>query len=271
MIETPERTSSPEDAPDERPRARSDSTRPNPFPGLDGSSDSDSAGDEPPHIEVLHHDAWVVVANKPPRLLVHRGPATKDRYFLLQELGRAVGSYLYPVHRLDRAASGIVAMATSSENARSLQAALCADDAVKEYLVLVRGETPPSGIIDRPLTDENSGEKRPAWTSYERIACFSRTSLLRVRIKTGRHHQIRRHLSHIAHQVIGCTHHGKGRINEFFRGEYGLPRLFLHSTWLDVSHPSGEGRLRVRAPLAADLRCFLARLPDVDPVVLAAL
>ena len=218
-----------------------------------------------PTIDVLHLDDSLVVASKPGCLMVHRNPHATDRYFLLQELSRKVGRHLYPVHRLDRAASGAIAMALSSEVARGLQEALSASDAVKEYLVLVRGTTPESGVIDRPLTDRDTGTKKPAYTSYERLACFSRCSLLAVRIRTGRHRQIRRHFSHLAHQVIGCSHHGKGRINRFFREEYGLPRLFLHARRLEFRHPSDEEMLRIVAPLADDLRRFLLRLPDVDP------
>jgi len=224
-----------------------------------------------PRIEVLHVDDSVVVASKPPGMLVHRGAAASDRVFLLQELGRLVGRRLFPVHRLDRAASGAIAMAFSSEAARDLQAAMSAEDAVKEYLVLVRGEMPERGEIDRPLTDQNTRVKKPARTTFERIAHLSRCSLLRVRIHTGRHHQIRRHMAHLAHQVIGDTSHGKGRINAFFRETYGLPRLFLHAALIDVRHPSGEGRLHIRAPLASDLREFLLRLPDVDAQMVAGL
>jgi tRNA pseudouridine65 synthase len=241
-----------------------DDTSPNP-------SDAGAAPAAQPLIEILHEDEDVVVASKPAGLLVHRSPESADRVFLLQELGYRLRRHLFPVHRLDRAASGAIAFACSSDAARRLQAHLAAADAVKEYLVLVRGETPERGEIDRPLTDHASGKVKPAFTSFERIACFSRCSLLRVRIKTGRHRQIRRHFAHLAHQVIGCTHHGKGNINRFFRERYGLPRLFLHSRLIDVLHPDGHSRLRAVAPLAGDLRQFLLRLEDVDRDLVAAL
>lgn len=227
---------------------------------------------EPPiPIDVLHQDADVVVASKPPGLMVHRSRESTDRVFLLQTLGQQIGQWLYPVHRLDRAASGAIAFGLSSEAARGLQESLSADDAVKEYLVLVRGEIAERGETDRPLTDQGSGVKKPAYTSWERVAVLSRMSLVRARIRTGRHRQIRRHFAHLAHQVIGCTHHGKGNINRALREEYGLPRLFLHAGLLDVRHPTREGRLVVRAPLAPDLRAFLARLPDADPELIATL
>ena len=169
-----------------------------------------------------------------------------------------------------RAASGAIAFALSSSAARELQAALEHDDTLKEYLTLVRGSTPESGTIDRPLTADN-GAKQAALTEFERIAEFSRCSLLRVRIRTGRRHQIRRHLSHIRHQLIGDSSYGKGRINRFFREEHGLPRLFLHARRLGFLHPDGSGRLEIVAPLPDDLREFLLRLPDVDPALVAGL
>jgi len=222
-------------------------------------------------IDILHRDDALVVASKPGGMLVHRSPRSSDQVFFLQELGRLVGCHLYPVHRLDRAASGAIAMAFSSEVAKKLQANLSADDAVKEYIALVRGETPEQGESQRPLTDHNTGVKKSAHTLFERIAVFSRCSLLRVRIRTGRHHQIRRHMSHLCHQMIGDTSHGKGKINTFFRENYGLPRLFLHAAVLDLRHPTAEGRLRVRSPLPKDLREFLLRLPDIDEELVAGL
>jgi tRNA pseudouridine65 synthase len=221
-------------------------------------------------ISVLYRDDVLVIADKPGGMLVHRSRESSDRVFLLQELRNQLGQHLYPVHRIDRAASGAIAFALSSDAARAVQAALGRDDARKEYLVLVRGSAPAAGEIDRPLTGEN-GEPQAARTSFERLAELSRCSLLRVRIHTGRRHQIRRHLAHLRHQVIGDTSYGKGGINRFLRQGFGLPRLFLHAAALGFEHPFAGGRLEVRAPLAEDLRSFLLRLPDVDPALVARL
>jgi tRNA pseudouridine65 synthase len=214
-----------------------------------------------PEIPVLHLDEHLVVVAKPPGMIVHRTRESSDRVFLLQELGAQLGRFLYPVHRIDRAASGIIAFALSSDAARGLQAALAREEARKEYLVLARGSTPEAWDVDLPLKDEK-GLAQPARTSFTRLAEFSRLSLLRARIHTGRRHQIRRHLSRTAHQIIGDTTHGKGKINGFFRKEYGLPRLCLHAERLEITHPATGEPLRVRAPLAEDLRAFLLRLPD---------
>lgn len=211
-------------------------------------------------IDILYQDDDLIVADKPPGLLVHRSRESSDRVFLLQLLRDQVGRYLYPVHRLDRAASGAIAFALSSEMARELQASLTSPTARKEYLALVRGSAADSGEIDRPLTGAN-GEKKDALTRYEKLGEIYRSSLLRVRIFTGRRHQIRRHLAHLGHQLIGDTTYGKGKINRFLREEHGLPRMFLHCARLGFEHPGSGKRVEVRAPLAEDLRVFLLNLP----------
>jgi len=219
------------------------------------------AADPIPPIPLLHLDDDFVAASKPGGLIVHRTRESSDRVFLLQELSAQVGRFLYPVHRLDRAASGAIIFAFSSEAARLLQAALGAEDARKEYLTLVRGSPPERWESADPLKNEN-GVPQAARTSFERLAEFFRLSLLRARIWTGRRHQIRRHLARAAHQILGDSTYGKGRINAFFRETYGLPRLFLHAESIEITHPRTGARLVLRAPLAEDLRAFVLRLPD---------
>ena len=218
-------------------------------------------------IDILYQDDDLLVADKPPALLVHRSRESSDRVFLLQLLRDQVERYLYPVQRLDRAASGAIAFALSSEMARELQASLTSPAALKEYLVLGRGSAASSGEIDRPLTGAN-GKKKDALTRFEKIGEVYRSSLLRVRIFTGRRHQIRRHLAGLGHQIIGDTTYGKGKINRFLREEHGLPRMFLHCARLEFDHPGGGKRVEVRAPLAEDLRSFLLSLPGCPPDIL---
>ena len=213
------------------------------------------------HIDVLHLDECFVAVSKPSGLLVHRTRESSDTVFLLQELGAQLGRFLYPAHRLDRATSGVITFAFSSEDARLLQVSLNGAQTRKEYLVLVRGSTPEAWDDERPLSNK-AGIQQVAHTSFHRLAEFSRSSLLRARLFTGRRHQIRRHLAHKAHQVIGDTSHGKGRINQFFRDNYGLPRLFLHAERLEMPHPRTGDRIALHVPLATDLREFLGRLPD---------
>ncbi len=228
-------------------------------------SETESPANDP--IDILYQDEQVLVADKPPGLLVHRSRESSDRVFLLQQLRDQVGRYLYPVQRLDRAASGAISFALSSEAARDLQASLTSTTARKEYLVLVRGSAADSGEIERPLTGAN-GKKKDALTRFEKIGEVYRSSLLRVRIFTGRRHQIRRHLAHLGHQVIGDTTYGKGKINRFLREEHGLPRMFLHCARLEFDHPGGAERVEAHAPLAEDLRAFLLGLPGCPAKIL---
>jgi tRNA pseudouridine65 synthase len=213
-------------------------------------------------------DDDLVVVAKPAGITVHRDAwSHHGERVVLQTVAMQVDRHLYPVHRLDRNTSGVLCFALSSAMARELHANLAAETARKEYLVLCRGETPESFVSDRPLTAAN-GERRPARTEFERLATFSRCSLLRARIRTGRRHQIRRHLGHLAHQIIGDSSYGKGRINAFFRETYGLPRMFVHAERLVVAHPRTGAMIEVGAELPEDLRGFLARLPDCPPELL---
>lgn len=223
-----------------------------------------------PEPEILHLDEAIVAVSKPGGLLCHRSRESSDREFLLQEVRSRVGRRVYPVHRLDRAASGVLVYGLSSEDARRLQESLGSEESIREYLALVRGSTAERWECSRPLKDER-GRPQSAHSSFEKIAEFSRLSLLRVRISTGRRHQIRRHLAGEAHQILGDTTYGKGRLNAFFREAYGLPRLFLHAALLQVRHPRSGELLRLSAPLASDLREFLARLPDVPSGLLERL
>lgn len=229
----------------------------------EGSERPGDAGAPAAEIDVLWLDDDVVVVSKPPWMSVHRGPRSEyGERFVLQTVRDQILRHLFPVHRLDRQTSGVLAFGLRKEMAARLQANLQADDAEKRYLVLCRGETEAAFVSDRPLTDEK-GDRQPACTEFRRLAAFSRCSLLEARLRTGRTHQIRRHLDHLAHQVIGDSTHGKGRINGWFREQFKLPRMFLHARVLAFRHPRTDERLVVRDALPGDLREFLARLPDV--------
>ena len=221
-------------------------------------------------IEILYQDESLIAVNKPSGLIVHRTKESSDRVYLLQTLGRQVDKYLYPVHRLDRASSGIILFALSSEDAKLLQEEICHKEASKKYFALVRGSTPQEWEMTRPLSND-AKVKQNAHTSFRKIAEFSRCSLLIAEIYTGRRHQIRRHLNHCAHQILGDTTYGKGKINTFFRENYQLPRLFLHAFSLEIKHPRSKEPLQIKAPLFQDLREFLLRLPDCDPALVESL
>lgn len=205
-------------------------------------------------------DDDLVVCSKPAGMSVHKGPHSEpDERFLLQTLGQQIGRYLYPVHRLDRNTSGLVAYALSRPAAARLQQSLQDPATVKEYLVLVRGAAPDRFASRRWLTGK-SETRQPSHTTFRTIAHLGPVSLVAARIHTGRMHQIRRHLNHLGRHVVGDTTHGKGRINALLRSRYGLPRMFLHAWRLTTTHPTRGEPLALVDPLPADLADCLARL-----------
>ena len=191
-------------------------------------------------IPILFQDEHKIIVEKPSGLLVHRSSKSSDKRFLLQELRNQLGQHLYPVHRLDRGVSGVMVFGLSSEAVPSLQDSLTRGS--KDYLALVMGRVDSPFRVDRELTNEQ-GLAQPALSEVEPLEVYSKTSLVRVRITTGRHHQIRRHLSSEAHAILGDTTHGKGRINAFFREELGLNRIFLHAWKLRLGEQEWESSL----------------------------
>ncbi len=221
-------------------------------------------------IPILYRDEWLVAVAKPAGLLVHRSHEARDREFLLQRVRDQLGGdWIYPVHRLDRACSGVVAFGCSSAAARALQAALAAPGTIKEYLCLVVGRAPERFEIERPLTNRATGRKQTARTAFRRVLAIdgcaqSPLTLLRARLHSGRRHQIRRHLARAGHFILGDTTYGKGRVNRPFRACYGLPRLCLHAHRLRLAHPADGAALELIDPLADDLRAFVGLLPGID-------
>jgi tRNA pseudouridine65 synthase len=162
----------------------------------------------------------------------------------------------------------LVLFALDPEAARAFQEALAAEDAVKQYFALVRGAPPAEFRSDRPLTRGSDGLVQPASTAFRTLGAARGFALVEARPATGRRHQVRRHLDHLGHQVVGDTTHGKGRINRWLREEYALPRLFLHAARLVLRHPFTGERRAIADPLPADLAHFLERFA---PELLAAL
>jgi len=210
-------------------------------------------------LEVLYRDAELVAVNKPAGMLVHRGWA-RDGVPALQTLRDQLGQPVYPVHRLDRATSGVLLFALSSEIARDMQAALQARAVEKRYLALCRGHDPSLALVDHPLAKEKGAPARPASTELRLLGQFERYGLYEARPLTGRLHQIRRHLKHVSHPIIGDVRYGKGEHNRIFRDRFGFHRLALHAWQLRFSHPRTGMPLRVCAPLPPDFAQLLVQL-----------
>jgi tRNA pseudouridine65 synthase len=220
---------------------------------------------------IIYRDTDLVAVNKPSGLLVHRSPIDRrETRFALQQVRDAVGQHVYPVHRLDKPTSGVLVFALSPEAARSLSAQFSAGRVFKRYLAVVRGYAPEEGEIDYPLVekldriaDRGRNPQRDPQTAVTRFRCLAqveipfavdryprtRYSLVELLPKTGRRHQLRRHMKHIGHPIIGDAKHGKGVHNRFFQRAYGCHRLLLACTDLAITHPAGGRSLEFRAPL----------------------
>jgi len=223
-----------------------------------------SHGARPLDLTVLHRDDALVAVAKPSGLLVHRGWGT-DRVVALGLVRDLVGRRVHPVHRLDRGTSGVLLFALDKDAARALGAAFAAGEVGKRYLALVRGVAPDGGVVDSPVPVRPKGPRAEAHTEFRLVEALSGTqpracSLVEARPRTGRLHQVRRHLKHAGHPVLGDANYGKGALNRAFAAEYGLRRLALHAWRLAVPHPTTGERLELTAPVPADLGEPLMRM-----------
>ena len=209
-------------------------------------------------------EGWVVVA-KPPRLLVHRaeeGP--EEAAYALQLVRDLVGTHVHPIHRLDRPTSGCLLFGLDKGWARDLQAALGSEEAEKVYLAFVRGRWQHGDAVvrvDRPMTNSR-GHEREALSFVRCLATSAepRCSLLEVHPRTGRYHQVRRHVRDLSHPILGDSQHGDTRVNRWWREHFALPRLGLHCLSLRLPLPDGTW-LEATCPPFEDLAALWRRMP----------
>ncbi len=208
---------------------------------------------------LLYQSAALVAVNKPSGLAVHRGQS-RDPVHALELVRDTVKAYVYPVHRLDRATSGVLVFALSQAAAKELGAAFALGSVDKQYLALVRGNPPDHVVVDHPLSQDDGKSPQAARTEITTRARYGRYALVEATPETGRTHQIRRHLKHLSCPIIGDVRYGKGEHNRFFRTEFALHRLALHATSLTLSDPATGERVTIRAPLPAELERTLRAL-----------
>jgi tRNA pseudouridine65 synthase len=220
-----------------------------------------------PMLDLLYRDEHLAIVNKPPGWLVHRTPLDKgETRFVLQTLRDQIGQHVWPVHRLDKGTSGVLVFALSAEVARTLGQAFESGEGLhKEYRAFVRGWPLAEGLIDHPLKrmpDDMRSEReeiQPAQTRYATLhrgelpiaqGAFPSLRWAEVQLQplTGRRHQLRRHMKHIAHPIIGDATHGKGPLNRAVAAHIGVTRLWLHAQHLTLTHPVSGQELRVSAP-----------------------
>jgi tRNA pseudouridine65 synthase len=212
-------------------------------------------------MELLFVDDHVVVVNKPSGLLVHRGWGNDDDVAMFR-LRDALGAHVYPVHRLDRATSGALVFARTRAAAAILSQSFESRQVDKRYLALVRGAPAESGVIDHPIPKSEGGARVPAVTRFVLVARSSvdRCALVLASPESGRFHQVRRHLRHLGHPLIGDVNYGSGELNRRYRSLYDLRRLALHAQAIAFDHPITRARVAVTAPMPDDLGLALERL-----------
>jgi len=226
-------------------------------------------------LEIIYQDAYFVAVNKPHGLLVHRSKLAKDaKEFALQILRNQIGGHVFPCHRLDRKTSGILLFAKDTESNKMMQKLFHDGQVQKQYLAIVRGFCPENGIIDYPLKREDR-TMQEAITHYKRLSkteievpylahSTSRYSLVEVSPKTGRMHQIRKHLAHIFHPIIGDRPHGCNKQNKLFKEKWQMTSMMLHASNLSFKHPITSEHIQITAPISEEFSRTLGLLKMHD-------
>lgn len=216
-------------------------------------------------LDILYQDEHLIAINKPNGLLVHRSTIANDASeFALQLLRDQVGVRVNPAHRLDRATGGALLFAFDKETEIAMQLQFANNKVGKTYLAIVRGYAPDTEDINYPLKKEN-GSLQEAFTSYTTLMraelsvpfgkhATSRYSLIEVKPSTGRMHQIRKHMSHVNHPIIGDTTHGCNKQNKLFRERWEMTTLMLHASKLNFIHPITENEVTIKAPVNPEFK-----------------
>ncbi len=214
-----------------------------------------------PDMPLLHRDEHLAAFAKPSGLLTHRG-WDNDSVVAMTVARDALGQHVYPVHRLDRPTSGVLLFALDPATAAAVQALFDAQAIEKTYVALVRDVAPASGRVDHPIPRREDGPKVPAATSFRLLGAspVERCSLVEAHPETGRLHQVRRHLRHAGHPVIGDVNYGNGALNRHYRAQWSLTRLALHASRIQLPHPVTGVALDLIAELPRDLLEPLAKL-----------
>lgn len=223
-------------------------------------------------LECLYEDDDLIAVFKPHGVFVHRSEdAAQEDTSVLTTLRRQVKCWLYPLHRLDRPTVGVLVFAKNKETASALGKAFEAREVAKTYLTIVRGWFPEESIdLDYAIARDKGAPLKDARTHFQRLATGvlpipvgkypeARYSLVLAKPKTGRYHQIRKHLAHLRHPIVGDTVHGDGRHNKLYREHFGLHRLMLLARSIAFKHPHSGELVTIEADLdGAFLKVFRA-------------
>ena len=209
-------------------------------------------------LEIIYQDDYLVAINKPHDLLVHQSPIARNaEEFAIQILRDQIGQKVYPVHRLDRKTSGVLLFALDKETNRAMTEQFMNKQTVKKYWAIVRGYAPDELIIDYSLRRDD-GVLQDAVTKIKTLEKAeidipfgkhqtSRYSLVEAEPLTGRTHQIRKHLAHILHPIIGDRPHGCNKQNKLWLEKFDMKTMLLHAHLLKLQHPVLKKELTLKA------------------------
>lgn len=216
-------------------------------------------------LDILFEDEWLIAVHKPAGLLVHRSKIASDaEEFALQILRDQIGQKVYPTHRLDRKTSGVLLFAKDEETNRLMQIQFMEQLVSKTYKAIARGWTDDSGTIDYALTTD-SGKTQDAITHYSTLHrseislsngkfATARFSLVELKPETGRMHQLRKHLAHIFHPIIGDRPHGCNKQNKLFLEHFSMIEMMLHAENLQFKHPLSGDEVHIHAEIKGEFK-----------------
>ena len=224
--------------------------------------------------DILYREDELLGINKPAGVPVHGSRILEGQpETLLTMVRKHEGKVIHAAHRLDRPVSGVMILTGSRHMLTQLGQEFENRRVKKCYLAVVRGWSESGGTISHPLLPPRDERKtgsiaREAVTRFERIAQVeipvpvhpypaSRYSLLALYPETGRRHQLRRHMKHISHHLIGDTTYGRGEHNRLFREKFACQRLLLHAWSLGFYHPATQNRIHIRAPLDTEFNAVI--------------
>lgn len=235
-------------------------------------------------LSILYSDDYLVAVDKLPGLLVHRtGLDSGETRFALQMVRDQLDRRVWPVHRLDKGTSGVLLFALDAGTARTMGLAFEAGLGLnKTYRAVVRGWPADAGLIDHPLRrmpDDmrvQREEIQDAQTRFRTLARYelplpqgkfptTRCALVELQPLTGRRHQLRRHMKHLSHPIIGDATHGKGPLNRDLAALLGLQRLWLHACRLELSHPVSGEAVQIEAGLGAEWETWRQHSLSAEP------